>query len=167
MTTVTVLGATGSVGASTADVLSRHRDRFRVAAVVGGRDAGALARTARAVGAEFAALADERQAGALKDALAGTGIPSGGGEGAVLEAVDRPAEVVVAAIGGVAGLVPTHAALKAGRSIALANKESLVCAGEAFMTEAKRLGARILPLDSEHNALQQALGRGRPRMWSQ
>ena len=161
MTTVTVLGATGSVGASTADVLSRHRDRFRVAAVVGGRDASALARTARAVRAEFAALADERQAGALKDALAGTGIPSGGGEGAVLEAVNRPAEVVVAAIGGVAGLVPTHAALKAGRSIALANKESLVCAGEAFMTEAKRLGARILPLDSEHNALQQALGAGK------
>jgi 1-deoxy-D-xylulose-5-phosphate reductoisomerase len=161
MTTVTVLGATGSVGASTADVLSRHRDRFRVAAVVGGRDAGALARIAREVGAEFAALADERQSGALREALAGSGIRSGGGEGAVREAVDRPAEVVVAAIGGVAGLVPTHAALKPGRSIALANKESLVCAGQAFMAKAKQVGARILPLDSEHNALQQALGAGR------
>jgi 1-deoxy-D-xylulose-5-phosphate reductoisomerase len=162
MTTVTVLGATGSVGISTADVLSRHRDRFRVAAVVGGRDAGALARVAREVGAEFAALSDERQAGALRDALAGTGIRSGGGEGAVREAVDRPAEVVVAAIGGVAGLVPTHAALKPGRAIALANKESLVCAGDAFMTAARRVGARILPVDSEHNALQQALGAGKP-----
>jgi 1-deoxy-D-xylulose-5-phosphate reductoisomerase len=163
MTRVTILGATGSVGASTADVVSRHRDRFRVAAVVGGRDAQGLARIARALGAEFAALAEEGQAAALKDALAGTGIRSSAGEGAVLEAVERPADVVVAAIGGVAGLVPTHAALKAGRSIALANKESLVCAGEAFLRDAKRAGARILPVDSEHNALQQALGAGKPQ----
>ena len=76
--------------------------------------------------------------------------------------MDRPADIVVAAISGTAGLLPTHAALKPGRAVALANKESLVCAGEAFMRDAKALGACILPVDSEHNALQQALGAGRP-----
>jgi 1-deoxy-D-xylulose-5-phosphate reductoisomerase len=162
MTRVTILGATGSIGASTADVVRSHRDRFGVTAVVGGSDAEALARTARDLGAEFAALADERQGRALREALAGTGIHSGAGQAAVLEAVERPADVVVAAIGGVAGLVPTHAALKPGRAIALANKESLVCAGEAFLRDAKRTGARVLPVDSEHNALQQALGAGKP-----
>ena len=161
MTRVTILGATGSVGTSTLDVIAQHYGRFQVAAVVGGRDALALARIAQQADAEFAAVSDERQVGALREALAGTGIRSGGGPGAVLEAVDHVAEIVVAAIGGVAGLVPTHAALKSGRSIALANKESLVCAGHAFMRDAKQANARILPVDSEHNALQQALGLGK------
>ena len=162
MTVVTVLGATGSIGRSTADVLVRNPDRFRVAAVVGGGDAEALARVARETGAAFAAVADEAQAAALRAALAGTGIRSGAGAGAVREAVDMPADVVMAAISGTAGLLPTHAALRPGRAVALANKESLVCAGEAFMRDAKAVGARILPVDSEHNALQQALGAGRP-----
>ncbi|MFL5199509.1 MAG: 1-deoxy-D-xylulose-5-phosphate reductoisomerase, partial [Microvirga sp.] len=162
MTTVTILGATGSVGRSTVDVLAANRDRFRVAAVVGGSDAEALARIAREIGAGFAALADRSGGDALRDALAGTGIRSGAGAAAVLEAVDRPADIVMAAISGTAGLLPTHAALKSGRAVALANKESLVCAGEAFMRDAKALGASILPVDSEHNALQQALGAGRP-----
>ena len=162
MTTVTILGATGSVGRSTVDVLAGNRDRFRVAAVVGGSDAEALARIAREVGAGFTALAFRAGGEALRDALAGTGIRSGAGAAAVLEAVDRPADIVMAAISGTAGLLPTHAALKSGRAVALANKESLVCAGEAFMRDAKALGACILPVDSEHNALQQALGAGRP-----
>lgn len=157
-TRITILGATGSVGRSTADVIAAHRDRLTVTAVVGGSDAGALARTARALGAEFAALADPAGGGALAVALAGSGIASGAGPEAVSEAVDRDADIIVAAIAGTAGLEPTHRAIKAGRRIALANKESLVCAGAAFMRDAGRAGVPILPLDSEHNALLQALG---------
>ncbi|KLK94895.1 1-deoxy-D-xylulose 5-phosphate reductoisomerase [Microvirga vignae] len=158
---LTILGATGSIGRSTADVVLAHRDAFRVEAVVGGRNALGLAETAKRLGAKFAALSDESGAGALRDALAGSGIQSGAGRSAVLEAVDRPSEIVLAAISGTAGLEPTHAALKPGRRIALANKESLVCAGAAFMTDARRIGAEIMPVDSEHNALEHALAAGR------
>jgi 1-deoxy-D-xylulose-5-phosphate reductoisomerase len=158
---LTILGATGSVGRSTADVVLTHPDRLRVEAVVGGRDAKALASIAKELGARFAALADDRGGAELKSELFGSGIASGAGEAAVLEAVDRQADVVMAAISGTAGLRPTHAALRPGRRIALANKESLVCAGAAFMADAKRLGAEVMPVDSEHNALDQALAAGR------
>ncbi|CAA9340247.1 MAG: 1-deoxy-D-xylulose 5-phosphate reductoisomerase [uncultured Microvirga sp.] len=160
MQIVTILGATGSVGGSTVDVLRHHTDRFKIGAVVGGSNAGALAQLAKSCGATFAALADESRGAELKSELSGSGIASGAGEAAVLEAVERDADIVFAAISGAAGLRPTHAALKPGRKLALANKETLVCAGEAFMAEAKRIGATILPVDSEHNALQQALGAG-------
>jgi 1-deoxy-D-xylulose-5-phosphate reductoisomerase len=160
---LTILGATGSIGRSTADVVLAHREELRVEAVVGGRDAKALADVAHRLGARFAALADERGGETLKDALAGTGIDSGAGAGAVIEAVERDADVVLAAISGTAGLRPTHAALKPGRRLALANKESLVCAGAAFMADARRLGVEIMPVDSEHNALDQALAAGRNR----
>jgi 1-deoxy-D-xylulose-5-phosphate reductoisomerase len=158
---LTILGATGSIGRSAADVVLAHRDEFRIEAVVGGHDALALAHVARKLGARFAALADERGGATLKDTLAGTGIESGAGDGAVVEAAERDADIVLAAISGTAGLRPTHAALKPGRCLALANKESLVCAGAAFMADARRLGVRILPVDSEHNALDQALAAGR------
>lgn len=158
--TLTILGATGSIGRSAAEVVLAHRDALRVEAVVGGRDAAALAATARRLGARFAALADPAAAAALKEALGGSGIACGAGEAAVLEAVEREADVVLAAISGTAGLKPTHAAMKPGRRIALANKESLVCAGRVFMTDAARIGAGIAPVDSEHNALQQALAAG-------
>ncbi|WP_230533758.1 1-deoxy-D-xylulose-5-phosphate reductoisomerase [Microvirga roseola] len=158
---ITILGATGSIGRSTEDVILAHREEFRVEAVVGGRDALALANVARRLGASFAALADEGGGGALKEALSGTGIQSGAGLPAVLEAAERQADVVLAAISGTAGLRPTHAALKSGGRIALANKESLVCAGAAFMADARRCGAEIMPVDSEHNALNQALAAGR------
>ena len=158
---VTILGSTGSIGRSTADVLLAHRDAFRVEAVVGGRDAHALAGMARRLGARFAALADQRAGSELRAALSGSGIACGAGDSAVMEAVGRDADVVVAAISGTAGLRPTYAALKPGRRIALANKESLVCAGEAFMADARRIGAEIVPVDSEHNALDQALAAGR------
>ena len=158
---LTILGATGSIGRSTADVVLAHRDEFRVEAVVGGRDALALAEVARRLGASFAALADERGGAALREALSGTGIGSGAGQSAVLEAVAREADVVLAAISGTAGLAPTHAALKPGRRIALANKESLVCAGDAFMADARHLNVEVMPVDSEHNALDQALVAGR------
>jgi 1-deoxy-D-xylulose-5-phosphate reductoisomerase len=157
---LTILGATGSIGRSTTDVVLAHRDAFKVQAVVGGRDAAALAAVAKRLGAEFAALADPQGGAELKDALAGSGIRSGAGEIAVLEAVDREVDVVLAAISGTAGLKPTHAAMKRGRRIALANKESLVCAGQVFMTDAARVGAEVMPVDSEHNALLQALAAG-------
>lgn len=160
MQTVTILGATGSVGRSTLDVLRHHADRFAVGAVVGGSNAAALADLARSCGATFAALADEGQNAALKSALSGAGIASGAGESAVLDAVERDADLVFAAISGAAGLRPTHAALKPGRKLALANKETLVCAGDVFMADAERIGVTILPVDSEHNALQQAMGAG-------
>ncbi|KFG68157.1 1-deoxy-D-xylulose-5-phosphate reductoisomerase [Microvirga sp. BSC39] len=157
---LTILGATGSIGRSTANVVLAHRDELSVEAVVGGRDALALAEVARRLGAKFAALADERGGEALRQALSGTGIESGAGEAAVLEAAGRETDIVLAAISGTAGLAPTYAALKPGRRIALANKESLVCAGDAFMADARRLGAEIMPVDSEHNALDQALAAG-------
>ncbi|WP_089175279.1 1-deoxy-D-xylulose-5-phosphate reductoisomerase [Bosea sp. AS-1] len=156
--TVTLLGATGSVGRSVRDVVAENPQRLAIGTVVGGRDAEGLARVAIETGARFAALADETATAALKQALAGTGIASGAGRSAVLEAVGRPADIVVSAISGAAGLEATFAALMPGRTIALANKESLVCAGEAVMARAAAVGARMLPLDSEHNALFQVLG---------
>jgi 1-deoxy-D-xylulose-5-phosphate reductoisomerase len=161
--TLTILGATGSIGRSTADVVLAHRESIRVEAVVGGRDAKALATMARRLDARFAALSDGKGSAELKAELAGTGIESGAGEGAVLEAVNRQADVVLAAISGTAGLGPTYAAMKPGRRIALANKESLVCAGQAFMNAAARTGVTVLPVDSEHNALDQALAAGERR----
>ncbi|PSC06456.1 1-deoxy-D-xylulose-5-phosphate reductoisomerase [Alsobacter soli] len=162
VTRVSILGATGSVGRSTADILVAHRDRFAVEAVAGGRDAPALADMAKRLGARFAAISDERALPELRACLGGTGIAAAGGEGAVMEAALRPADIVVASIVGAAGVRPTHAAVQAGRTVALANKESLVCAGAAFMRDARAGGATLLPLDSEHNAIFQALGRHRP-----
>jgi len=156
--TVTLLGATGSVGRSVRDVVAENPERLAIDTVVGGRDAEGLARVAIDVGARYAALADASAGAVLKQALAGTGIASGAGRAAVLEAVARPADIVVSAIAGAAGLEATFAALTPGRTIALANKESLVCAGEAVMARAAAAGARMLPLDSEHNALFQGLG---------
>lgn len=157
-TTISILGATGSVGRSTASVIAENRAQFEVEAVVGGRDAAALAEIAIALGARHAAIADETAYRALADALAGTGIAASAGEAAVLEAAERPADLVVAAIVGTAGMRPTHAALRQGRTVALANKESLVSAGAAFIRDARRAGCRLLPMDSEHNAIFQALG---------
>lgn len=156
--TVTILGATGSIGRSTRAVIAENPERLQVAAVVAGRDAVGLARIARETGASFAAIADEGQGEELAAALAGSGIRHGAGREAVLEAVSRDSDIVVSAISGAAGLEATFAALTPDRVVALANKESLVCAGAAVMARAKAAGTRILPLDSEHNALFQVLG---------
>lgn len=157
-TRLIILGASGSVGRAVADVVAAHPERFEIEAVVAGRDAQALADVALRLRARLAVLADGAGGAALAEALSGSGIASGAGEQAVLEAVDRDCDLVVAAIAGTAGLRPTHRALRAGRRIALANKECLVSAGAAFMRDAAAAGATILPLDSEHNALFQALG---------
>jgi 1-deoxy-D-xylulose-5-phosphate reductoisomerase len=150
---VSILGATGSVGKSTADLLLREPDRYRTVTLVGGRNAGALAEMAVALRAETAVLADPAGLQELRERLSGSGIVAEAGEGAVLEAAGRPADVTVSAIVGAAGLAPTLAALGGSRTVALANKECLVCAGTLFMEEARRRGVRILPVDSEHNAI--------------
>jgi len=158
-----LLGATGSIGRSTADVIAHAPEgSFEVASVAGGSDAAALAKMAITLQASFAALADPAGADALREALAGSGIRSGAGPAAVLEAALHDCDLVVGAIAGAAGVEPTHAALEAGRTIALANKECLVCAGGPFMRTAARAGARLLPMDSEHNAIFQALGGADP-----
>jgi 1-deoxy-D-xylulose-5-phosphate reductoisomerase len=158
---VTVLGATGSIGASTIDLLRREGARFRVEALTANRNALALARLAIEFGARFAAVADPAAYHDLKQALAGTGIEAGAGDTALLEAAQRPAQWVMAAITGASGLKPTLAAAERGAMVAVANKECLVCAGSLLMRRAASAGATLLPVDSEHNALFQALGAGR------
>jgi 1-deoxy-D-xylulose-5-phosphate reductoisomerase len=154
---VVILGATGSIGRSTVEIISGAKGAFSVPAVAGGRDAQALARVARELGSSFAALADPAGYGELKDALSGTGIKAGAGPDAVIEAALYPSDIVMGAIAGTAGVQPTFAALSAGRTVALANKECLVCAGPAFIRQAAKTGTRLLPVDSEHNAIFQAM----------
>lgn len=158
---VTILGATGSIGSSTLDVIAENPDLFALEAVVAGRDAAGLTRIALEFNARFAAIMDEGQGPALEEALSGSGIDNGAGRGAVLDAAARDADIVVSAITGAAGLEPTFAALRPGVTLALANKETLVCAGEAVMGRVRAVGATIVPLDSEHNALHQALANHR------
>jgi 1-deoxy-D-xylulose-5-phosphate reductoisomerase len=159
---IAILGATGSIGRSTADIVANSSASFEVTAVAGGRDPHALAQVARELGARFAALADASGYAALKEALAGTSIEAAAGPAAVVEAALRPADIVMGAIAGTAGVEPTYAALSAGRTVALANKECLVCAGPAFIRQAAAMGTRLLPVDSEHNAIFQALGDADP-----
>lgn len=153
-----LLGATGSIGASTLDVVRAHPGRFEIVSVAAGSDAQKLAAIAVETRARFAAVADPAAWRTLKQALAGTGIEAAAGPQAVIEAARRPADLVVAAIVGAAGVAPTCAALDLGRVVALANKETLVCAGYPAMRAARRSGATVLPLDSEHNAIFQTLG---------
>ena len=158
---VTLLGATGSIGSSTVDLLRQDWDLYRVEAVTAHRNAGALAQLARELGARFAAIADPDLYGELKAALGGSGIEAGAGAAAIVEAAQRPADWVMAAITGATSLKPTLAAAERGVHVALANKECLVCAGALFMRRAAAAGATVLPVDSEHNAIFQALGAGR------
>src|SRR5262249_44734935 len=157
----TILGATGSIGASTIDLINRNRERFRVEAVTAARNAQALAKLARELGARVAAIADEGCYAELKSALTGSGIAAGAGEAAVVEAAQRPADMVMGAITGAAGLRPTLAAAERGAIVALANKETLVCAGTLFMRRAAAAKATVLPVDSEHNAIFQSLSGSR------
>jgi len=159
---ITVLGATGSVGASTLDLIARAPEAWRVHALTANRDAAGLAKAARAVGAEFAVVADEAAYAALKDALAGSGIEAAAGKQALCDAAKRPAEIVLSAIVGAAGLPPTLAAVERGATLAIANKETLVCAGDLVRAAAARSGAMLLPVDSEHNAIFQVFDHARP-----
>jgi 1-deoxy-D-xylulose-5-phosphate reductoisomerase len=155
--TVTILGATGSVGTSTLDLVEREPDRFRVRALTANCDVDRLAAAARRTGAELAVVADERCLPALKDALAGTATRVAGGRAAVIEAAATGADWTMAAIVGCAGLEPVMAAIGQGGTVVLANKEPLVSAGYLVLAEANRTGATLLPADSEHNAVFQCL----------
>jgi 1-deoxy-D-xylulose-5-phosphate reductoisomerase len=157
---VTVLGATGSVGMSTVDLLKRGNGKYRVEAVTANKNAADLAKIARELNARIAVVADPAAYDELKDALAGSGIEAASGEAALIEAAERPADWVMAAVSGSVGLKPTLAAAKRGATVALANKECLVCAGGVFMRTVAAYGASLLPVDSEHNAIFQALTAG-------
>jgi len=159
--TVTLLGATGSIGSSTIDLLRRDPAQYQVEAVTAHRNGAVLARLAVELGARFAAVAEPEAYDELKAGLAGTRIEAAAGPAALVEAAQRPADWVMAAITGAASLRPTLAAAERGATVALANKECLVCAGALFMRRAAAAGASILPVDSEHNAIFQALSAGR------
>lgn len=154
---ITVLGATGSIGASTLDLVRRDRAGWQVVALSANCQAEELARLALEFGAEAAVVADEACLPDLRRALGGSGIATSGGAAALCEAAARPADITVAAIVGCAGLAPTMAAVEQGGAIALANKEALVSAGDVLMQAVARHGATLLPTDSEHNAIFQCL----------
>lgn len=157
MKTVTVLGCTGSIGCSTVDLLHQSGDDVAVRVLVGGRNVALLAEQAKALRAEQAVIADEALLPELKSLLAGTDVKASGGRAAVIEAAGVPADWTMAAITGAAGLEPTLAAVRNGRTVALANKEALVCAGDVMLRAVKDAGATLLPVDSEHNAVFQAM----------
>ena len=158
---LSLFGATGSVGQSTLDLVRRDGEAWRVGVLTANCDVAELARLAREFRPDIAVVADETCHDALRDALAGTGIETAAGAAALVEAAGRPSDLVLAAIVGTAGLAPTMAALEAGHDVALANKESLVSAGELMIAAARKSGATILPVDSEHNAIFQCLASGR------
>lgn len=155
--TVTILGATGSVGRATLDLIERAPDgAFEVVALTANSQAEDLAQLAIRTQARFCAVADPEAGQALAAALKGTTIRNAAGPDAVCEAARMSADWVMAAIVGAAGLPPTLEAVRRGAAVAFANKEALVCAGDLFMTAAREAGARLLPVDSEHNAIFQA-----------
>jgi 1-deoxy-D-xylulose-5-phosphate reductoisomerase len=160
--TVTILGATGSVGRSTLDLILRQPERFEVLALTAHSDVSGLAEAARRVGARQAVIADEALLGALEDALEGSGVAARGGAEAVIETAGGGADWTMAAIVGCAGLKPVMRALEGGGTIALANKEPLVSAGHLMTEAAAASGAVLLPVDSEHNAIFQCFDRARP-----
>ncbi len=155
--TLSIFGATGSVGTSTLDLVRRNRDAWRVLALTAHSDVAGLAALAREFGAEIAVLGDAARLDDLRTALDGSGISCAAGPQALCDAALMAADVTMAAIVGCAGLAPTMAALTCGKTVALANKESLVSAGALMMAAATASGATILPVDSEHNAIFQCL----------
>jgi len=150
---VTILGSTGSVGCNTIDLIERQPEQFRVEALTANRNVAELAAQARKLGARLAVVADETCYQDLKEALAGSGIEAAAGTDALVEAASRPAEWVMAAIVGAAGLAPTLAAVERGATIGLANKECLVSAGDVFCARVRGTGATVIPVDSEHSAI--------------
>lgn len=157
---ISIFGATGSVGLSTLDLVRQHRSAFRVVALTANGNAAALAALAREFDAEIAVVAEADAYQALKEALAGTSIEAAAGPDALVEAAKRDVDWTMASIVGCAGLPPTMAAIEQGKTVALANKEALVSAGDLMMAAVKRSGATLLPVDSEHNAIFQCLAGG-------
>jgi len=159
---LSILGATGSIGKNTLDLVSRTPDAFEIIALTAQNRVAELAESAKRVGARLAVIGNERQYGELKSLLSGTGIKVAAGPTAVIAAAAEPADCVMAAIVGAAGLEPTFEAVRQGRRLALANKECLVSAGAVFMAEVARAGAELLPVDSEHSAALQVVGNAEP-----
>ena len=159
---IAILGATGSIGKSTLDLIERNRDRFEVTAVTAATNVEALADIARRTGSRLAVVANESRYQELQGLLSGTDCRAAAGEDALVEAATADAELVIAAIVGCAGLRPAMAAVEAGRTVALANKEALVTAGSLMTDAAASSGATLLPVDSEHNAIFQCLTGSRP-----
>ncbi len=157
---ISIFGATGSVGLSTLDLVRQHRSAFRVVALTANGNAEALAALAREFEAEVAVVAEPDAYPELKAALAGSGIEAAAGPDALIEAAKRDVDWTMASIVGCAGLPPTMAAIEQGKTVALANKEALVSAGDLMMAAVKRSGATLLPVDSEHNAIFQCLAGG-------
>lgn len=162
MRTVTILGATGSVGSSTLDLVEREPERFRIRALTANGDVAKLAAAAIRTRAELAVVADETRFADLRDALAGTGIEAGAGEQALCDAAASGADWTMGAIVGCAGLKPTLAAIERGGTLVIANKEPLVSAGAIITAAAATHGATLLPADSEHNAIHQCFDFARP-----
>jgi 1-deoxy-D-xylulose-5-phosphate reductoisomerase len=159
---ITILGATGSIGSSTLDLIEREPDRFEVVALTAHSDVRKLADIARRTSAKLAVIADERRLPELREALRGTSIAAAGGAPGVLEAAASGADWTMAAIVGCAGLEPVMAAIRGGGTVVLANKEPLVSAGELILTAAATSATIILPADSEHNAIFQCFDFERP-----
>ena len=160
--TVTILGATGSVGRSTLDLIGRDPDRFEIVALTARSDVAGLAELARQFRPRFAVIGDERRLAGLRETLDGIGVEALAGEQAIVEAAGSGADWTMAAIVGTAGLKPVMRALEGGGTVAFANKEALVTAGDLMMEVAAASGATLLPVDSEHNAIFQCLDRSRP-----
>lgn len=158
---IAILGATGSIGKSTLDLVERSPERFEVAAVTASTNVEALAAIARRTRARLAVIAEEARFSELQAMLAGSGCRAAAGEAALIEAAAGEADLVIAAIVGCAGLRPTMAAVEAGKTVALANKEALVTAGQLMTDAAQASGATLLPVDSEHNAIFQCLAGNR------
>lgn len=157
MRRISIFGATGSIGQSTIDLIRRDREAYDVVALTGGGNIARLAQDAMDLKAEIAVTAYEDRLPELRAVLAGTGIEAAAGDAALIEAADREVDWFMSAIVGAAGLAPGLRALRHGKTLALANKESLVTAGPLLMDTAKEQGARILPVDSEHSAVFQGL----------
>ena len=153
---ITILGSTGSIGENTVDIVSRFPDLFQVVALTANRNVSLLAHQAKKLNAECAVVADDNKYLELKQLLSGTDIEVASGTEALLDAAERNSDLTMASIVGVAGLLPTLASIKSGKVIGLANKECLVSAGEIFIKELDKKGAKIIPVDSEHNAIFQA-----------
>ena len=159
---ISILGSTGSVGCNTIDLIDRNPDRYEVVALTANKNVAALAEQARRLRPEVAVVADPDAYGELRDALAGTGIKTAAGAAAVTEAAARPADWLMAAIVGAAGLESTLEGVRQGAVIGLANKETLVCAGDLFMAELDRRRATLIPVDSEHSAIYQVFDAEQP-----
>ncbi len=159
---ITILGSTGSIGESTLDLVARQPEHFAIEALTAYRNVELLIGQARKTGARLAAIGDPALYDALKDGLAGTGVEAAAGREAIAEAAARPVDWVMAGIVGAAGLEPTLQAVRQGTIVALANKESLVCAGDFVQAEVERSGATLLPVDSEHNAIFQVFDFDQP-----